>query len=322
MEEREMNLYDFCGACVRWIGRGLKACWNAFAAMLRLTFRQWWVVLIVIVLALVVANYYARRANRIYKVEAIVWLNGPSLEQTEQAFMNLSHALPSVLSEKQTLTTQLGLTEHQLRGVHKLQTFHVIDCLNDSVADYVDYRNKASRTDTVNVHMPNRLCVSFRTTNLSAVDTVGEAIIAFLNRQPQMQVAFEKKRALLEREAQFAQSHIEKLDSLTTAFYFEQGIGQQIQANRWESGFVAGKREIKFFTPVVYSEFANLEKINQLLGFCTAPVVVEDNFKINPNAVNGRIKMNIIGLIVGWLLGCLIAALIEQRKALISWLKQ
>ena len=146
--------------------------------------------------------------------------------------------------------------------------------------------------------------------------------INYLNALSQMQAAYEKKRALLEREVQFAQTHIEKLDSLTTAFYFEQGIGPQFQANRWESGFVAGRREIKFFTSVIYNEFMHLDRLNTELTFCTAPVVVEDNFKINPNAVNGRIKMNIIGLLAGWLLGCLIAAFIEQRKALISWLKK
>lgn len=318
----EMNLYDVCRESVRAIGRGIKACGKGLASMLRLTYRQWWVVLIVVVLALVAANYWARRSNRIHKVEAIVWLNGPSVEQTEQAFKNLANAMPSSLTKKQTLTTQLGLTKQQLRGVHDLRSYHVIDCKHDSVADFVDYRHKVARTDTLNVHMPNRLCLTFRTNNLAAVDTVGEAIINYLNTLPQMQAAYEKKRALVEREVQFAQTHIEKLDSLTTAFYFEQGIGPQFQANRWESGFVAGRREIKFFTAVIYNEFCHLDKLNTELTFCTAPVVVEDNFKINPNAVNGRIKMNIIGLLAGWILGCLIAAFIEQRKALISWLKK
>ena len=320
--ENDMNLFDFCRACFRAIGRGIKACWNALTAMIRLTYRQWWIVLVVIVAALAVANFYARKTNRIYKVEAIVWLNGPTVEQTEQAFANLTHALPSDLSTTKSLPAQLGLTCDQLRGVHGLQTFHVIDCMHDSIADFVDYKHKVSRTDTVNVHMPNRLCIAFRTTNPVAADTIGDAIINYLNSLPQMQAAFERKRALLEHEVQFAEAHLARLDSLTTAFYFEQGVGQQFQANRWESGFVAGKREIKFFNGVIYSEFANLDKLNTLLTFCTAPVVVEENFKINPNAVNGRIKMNIIGLIAGWLLGCLIAALVEQRKNLISWLKR
>lgn len=320
--ENSMNLYDVCRECFRAIGRGIKACGNGLAAMLRLTYRQWWVVLVVVVAALVAANFYARRSNRIYKVEALVWLNGPTVEQTEQAFKYLANALPQGVSKKQTLTAQLGLTQKQLRGVSELRSFHVIDCLHDSVADYVDYHGKVSRTDTLNVHMPNRLCLTFRTTNPAAVDTVGEAIINYLNNLPQMQAAFEKKRALLERHVQFSKDHIEKLDSLTTAFYFEQGVGPQFQANRWESGFIAGRREIKFFTGVISGEFEGLDKLNTLLTFCTAPVVVEDNFKINPNAVNGRIKMNIIGLLAGWLLGCLIAALVGQRKALISWLKK
>lgn len=322
MQERETNLFDVIRACFRGIGRGIKACAEGLALLIRLTYRQWWIVLIVLLLALVLANFYARKSNRIYKVEAIVWLNGPTVEQTEQLYKNLALALPSDMSQTQTLTSQLELTEHQLRGVRNFKSFHVIDCMHDSVADFVDYRHKQSRTDTLNVHMPNRLCLSFCTTNPSAVDTIGNAIIAYLNNSPKMQEPFALKRALLEREVAFAKSHIEKLDSLTTAFYFEQGTGPQVQANRWESGFVAGKREIKFFTNVIYSEFKRLDKLNHLLSFCSAPVVLEDNFKINPNALNGRIKMNIIGLIAGWLLGCLIAAIIEQRKAIAAWLKK
>ena len=317
-----MNLYDVCRECIRAIGRGIKACGDVLAAVLRLSYRWWWLMLVTVLLGLVAANYWARRSNRIYKVEAVVWLNGPTIEQTEQVFSGLANAMPDYLTKTQTLSAQLGLTQKQLRGVHQLETFHVIDCKHDSVADFVDHRRKVSRTDTLNVHMANRLCISFRTTNLTAVDTVGEAIIAFLNGNPQMQAAYERKRALLEREAQFTRSHIEKLDSLTTAFYFEQGVNQQVQAVRWESGLVVGKREIKFFNHVIYDEFKRLDKLNTLLTFCTAPVVVEDQFKINPNAVNGRIKMSVIGLFAGWLLGCLIAAFIEQRKSLISWLKK
>ena len=320
--ENDMNLYDVCREFFRAIGRGIQACGNILAAMLRISFRQWWIVLVVVLAALIAANYYARRSNRIHRVEAVVWLNGPTIEQAEQAFKNLENALPNGLSRTQTLSAQLGLTKSQLRGVHNLRSYHVIDCKHDSVADFVDFRHKVSRTDTLNVHMPNRLCLTFYTNNLAAVDTVGEAIVNYLNTLPQMRDAFLKKRALIERKVQFAQDHIEKLDSLTTAFYFEQGVGPQFQANRWESGFVAGKREIKFFTNVIYSEFAQLDRLNTELTFCTAPVVVEDGFKINPNAVNGRIKMNIIGLIAGWIIGCLAAALVEQRKRLISWLKR
>ena len=317
-----MNLYDVLREFFCAIGLGIKACVNFVGSLLRLTYRQWWVVLCVILLALVAANFYARRENRIYKVEALVWLNGPTVEQTEQVFKGLSYAMPAGLSETQNLSAQLGLNGRQLRGVTKLETFPVIDCKHDSVADFVDYRHKVSRTDTLNVHMPNRLCISFRTKNPAAADTVGNAIIAFLNSNEKMQVAFEKKRALLDREAAFARGHIEKLDSLTTAFYFEQGVGPQMQANRWESGFVAGKREIKFFTGVIYGEFKTLDRINTQQTFCTAPVVTEDGFKINPNAINGRIKMSCYGLLFGWLLGCLIAALIEQRKTIASWLKK
>ena len=322
MPEREMNFYDLCKLCAQAIGRGIKACWNGFAAFLRLSYRLWWVVLTVVVLALVAANYFARQTNRIYKVEAIAWLNGPTIEQAEQVYRQLSFALSPTVSKQQNLPALLGLSSEELYGVRRLESFHVIDCLHDSIADFVDYSRKASRTDTINVHMPDRLCLSFRTNRPENAELVGNAIVAFMNKDVAMQAAFESRKKVLTRQVQFAQSHIEKLDSLTSAFYFEQGTGAQVQGNIWSSGFIVGRREIELFSEDIYAEFDRYNHFSHELAFCTAPVVLESPFTINPAAVNSRIKMNILGLILGWLLGALIAAIIEQRKALISWLQR
>lgn len=320
--DKQMNLFDFCLLGIRALGRCLKALWNLFAAALRITYRKWWIVLIVVLVALAAANYYARTSNRMYKVDALVWLNGPSVEQAEQVFGNLEKALPQGVSGTQNIAALLNISSEEASHLDRFKSFHVIDCLADSVADYVDFKGKASRTDTVNIHMPNRLCLSFRTTDPQNAANIGNAIVGYMNNIPQMQRAFEAKRQVLDRELQFVKSHIEKLDSLTTSFYFEQGFGPQAQAKFWETGMVIGRREIKLFTDDIYAEFHHYMNLNHELAFCTAPVVLEDTFTINPIAVNGRIKMNCLGLLLGWILGCLIAALIEQRKAISSWLRK
>ena len=321
-QEREMNFFDFCKACADWFVRVCRACWELFAKMIRLSYRQWWIVLIVIMAALVVANYMARRTNRRYKVEAVVVLNGPTVELTNQVFRNFTMAAAPQISARQNLPALLQLSPDEVKGLSHFKTFPVIDCLRDSVADYVDYKLKSSPLDTVNMRMANRLCLQFQTKHPQEGERIGEAMIAYLNAQPQMQTAFEHKRAILERKVEFAKNQIEKLDSLTTAFYFKQGTGEQVQAGLWERGFVVGRREIKLFTDAIYLEFRRYMTADYELGLCTAPVVVEDRFIVYPAPVNGRIKLNVIALLIGWLLGCVIAALIEQRKTIVSWLKK
>ena len=321
-QEREMNFFDLCKACANGIGRACRAFWNLLVKMIRLSYRQWWIVLIFVVAALVAANFYARRDNRRYKVEAVVILNGPTVEMTEQVFRNFSLAAAPYISARQNLPALLQLSPEELKGISRFKSFPVIDCLHDSVADYVDYKLKSSPLDTLSVRMPNRLCLQFQTKHPLEGERIGEAMIAYLNAQPQMQKAFERKRAIQERKVEFARNQIEKLDSLTSAFYFKQGTGQQAQAALWEKGFVLGRREIKLFTPTIYEEIERYTKADYELAFCTAPVVVENSFIVYPKPVNGRIKTNVIGLLIGWILGCIVAALIEQRKAIASWLKK
>ena len=64
MEQREMNLFDLCHAIARGIGKGIKWLVWRLGDMLRLSFRQWWIVLIVVALCLAAALYYSREGKR------------------------------------------------------------------------------------------------------------------------------------------------------------------------------------------------------------------------------------------------------------------
>jgi len=321
-EEREMNFFDLCRVCFDGICRGVMACIRFIGALIRLTYRQWWVVLIVLAAVLTCINIYTRKDNRIYKVDAVAILNGPTVELAQEKIKRLSLSVSPKINADQNMVELLGLPYDDVKHISHLQTFRVIDCLHDSVADYIDYDRKSSPLDTVCVQMPNRLCIQYRTKTPQNTEIIEQAILNYLNSDPAMQAAFNTKSTVLNREVEFAKNQIEKLDSLTTAFYFEQGTGLQAQGARAKEGIVLGRREIKLFPGEVHGEFKRYQHLAYLQTFCTAPVVLEDHFTIHPAAVNGRQKMNIIGLLIGWLLGCVIAALVENRKAIISWLKQ
>ncbi len=321
-EEREMNFFDLCRVCFNGIGRGITACIQFAGTLIRLTYRQWWVVLIVLVLVLTCVNIYTRKDNRIYKIDAVAILNGPTTELTQEKIKRLSFPVHPKINAQQNLVELLGLPWEEVKHISHLQTFRVIDCLHDSVADYIDYDRKSSPLDTVCVQMPNRLCIQYRTTTPQNAALIEKALLNYLNSDEAMQAAFQTKKLILDREVEFAKNQVEKLDSLTSAFYFEQGTGMQAQGARSKEGIVLGRREIKLFPGEIHGEFRRYQKLAYLQAFCTAPVVLEDHFAVHPAPVNGRIKWNVIGLVIGWLLGCLIAALVENRKAILSWLKK
>ena len=114
---------------------------------------------------------------------------------------------------------------------------------------------------------------------------------------------------------------MEKLDSLTSAFYFSNDSQIQLQQEK-HTGLILGRREIKLFLKDIQEEIEELNRIDRRLAYASAPVVLQTAFTVNPNAINGPIKCSFLALIIGWILALAIAAMVEQRKAIITWLKQ
>ena len=129
-EEREMNFFDLCRVCFNGIGRGIMACISFLGALIRLTYRQWWVVLIVLAVVLTCVNIYTRKENRMYKVDAVAILNGPTVELTQEKIKRLSFPVNPRINADQNLVELLGLPWEDVEHISHLQTFHVIDCLH------------------------------------------------------------------------------------------------------------------------------------------------------------------------------------------------
>lgn len=319
MEQREMNLFDLCHAIARGIGKGIKWLVWRLGDMLRLSFRQWWIVLIVVALCLAAALYYSREGNRSYKVDVVANLNGITNNMVRAEFERLNKAF--YLTEQQNLASMLNIDGELANDTYRFETFDVIDLLADTTIDMVDYDRSAPMMDTLYVHVPNMVAMRFRTKQPNRVPELENAILNYLNTRPYFQSLYETYYKGLEREARFHRDQIEKLDSLTSVFYFSQNNREQMQMKVWESGMVLGRREIDLFLEDVYLEMRESEYVNARLTVATAPVVLQSHFVINPLAVNGPWKMSAIAIVVGWLLGLMVAGLVENRKRILAWLQ-
>ena len=149
-----MNFFDLCVAIGRAIGRACAACWRVVERMVRLTYRYWYIVVTLVVLAVAAAIYNSRNENLTYKMNAVAMLNGPSIQQFEQAY--------APLLSTRMLPEEAAITPY-IKGhvVTHFATFRVIDCLNDGIPDYIDFKQKSQPLDTVKVQMQDRLCLQF-----------------------------------------------------------------------------------------------------------------------------------------------------------------
>ena len=313
--EHEMNFFDLCAACGRGIGRCCVAVWRVIERMIRLTYRYWWLVLTLVILALAAALYYTRLENRTYKVNAVALLNGPSIQQFEQAYTPMRSGL--MMPPDAPITPYVG------RVARRFDSFRVIDCLNDETADFIDFKRKIHPTDTTNVPMQDRLCLQFRlkVRDLHLLPEIEHALITTLNADMAMQQAYIAYLRNLRAEVAFNHAQAQKLDSLTSCYYFYPASNAQPMSYGGNGVNFYGDREIDLFLDDIYQQQAHLQRWDYRLQLATAPVTLENHFAVDPKPVHRRLNILFLFFLVAWIGGCLIAELIDKRKALSAWLK-
>lgn len=312
-----MNFLDLCVACGRAIGRACKALGRLLAHMLRLTYRYWWIVLTLVVLAVAAAWYYTRQANLTYRVNAVAMINGASLQQFEQAYMPLQSG--KMIPEDAAIQPFV-----MNRTAYRFETYHIIDCLDDGIADLIDFKHRTSASDTVNVVMQDRLCLQFRIKerNLKFLPQIERAIVDFLNANTALQSSYETYLKNMNEQVNFNHTQALKLDSLTTEYYFHNHPGNQPLGTVREGFVFMGDWRVHLFLEDIYDHQERMHKDDYRIQLATAPVVLENHFAADPKPVNGRFKCLILFFLFGWIFGCCLAELIDQRKAICAWLKK
>lgn len=314
--EKEMNFFDLCVACFRAIGRGCAAFGRLIAHMLRLTYRYWWLVIPVVVLAIAAALYSTRQENQTYKVNAIALLNGPTIQQFEQAY--------APLRSGKTLSGETAIAPYVVnRQVKLFNTYRVIDCLHDETADYIDFKGRSHATDTTKVQMQDRLCIQFRikARDFIYLPAIEQAVLEYLNADEVLQQSYPTYLANLKEEAAFNHRQAQKLDSLTSCYYYQSATTTMPGVYSGNGVAFYGERKIRLFLDDIYRQHAHLQRVDQRLQLATAPVTLENHFALDPKPVNGRMKTTVLFLLLGWCAACAIAEIIDKRKAFSAWLK-
>lgn len=317
----ETNLWDLVSSFFSWIGKLIRSLFIFLGACVRLTYRKWWIVLIMVALVMAAALYYSRPLNRIYKVNAVAVLNGPTVDMAREAWGQLENACHPGLCYEQSYQALLGLNNDITLNLRQFHSYQVVDLLRDSIPDFIDYSNSYANEDTMNAVMPDRVALSFRTKTPMAIRVIEDSLMSYLNHLPNFVAAYDLHKADIERQSKFYHDQIEKLDSLTTTFYFEEGFAHQVQFDRWETNMLIGKREVELFVDDIVDMIQKGKKADHELAMCTAPVVLVNHFTLCPRPTNGRIKCCLLALLIGWVLGLMLAYPFEKRKELLEWLK-
>ena len=308
--DNEMNLFDLCLLAWRGCKRAVKALWRTFMSAMRLTIRKWWISLPVLAIFIAGALIYTRKDNLTYKVYAVAKLNGPTLNLFNEVF----RPLQSGVFFNGTPEVAQHIYDHTARH---FETFPVIDCLRDNIIDYVDFDRKVKPTDTVNWQMRDHICIQFRIKycDLGQVLTIEKQLLSYLNGNEAMQHAYRAALPVMERKVQFCHTQIEKLDSLTSSFYFKNNeLSLQESSNNTIVTGEQSNRSMELFLPAIYAHIDYTQKVDVQRAAYTAPVALESHFAVNPDPVNSRAKMLVLFILAGWIVSLAIAWGVERMK--------
>ena len=312
-----MNFWDLCVACGRAIGRGCVALWNILSRMIRLTYRYWYIVVTLVVLAIALAIYHTRPKNIKYRVNAIAMVNGASMQQFEKAF--------APLQSGQLLPPDAKIAPYmRWKQAGCFDVFRVVDVHHDGVADYIDFKRKSSPKDTTEVQMQDRVCIQFQTSALFVpmIPEIEEAILELLNGNEALQQAHELYLENLREEVAFNHRQAVKLDSLTSAYYYNAGSPAAMMNKDGNGVNFYGDRRIRLFLGEIYKQQLHTRNGDLRLQLASAPVVLENHFVVDPAPVMTRTKCVFLFFLLSWIVGCLIAELIDRRKEIAEWLKK
>ena len=308
--DNELNLFDLFLLAWRGCKRAVKALWRTFMCAMHLTIRKWWISLPVLAIFIAGALIFTRKDNLTYKVYAVAKLNGPTLNLFNEVFRPLQSGV--FFNEPPEVAQYIY--NHTAR---RFETFPVIDCLRDNIIDYVDFDRDVKPTDTVNWQMRDHICIQFRAKyrDLGQVPTIERELLSYFNGNESMQHAYRAALPVMERKVQFCHTQIEKLDSLTSSFYFNnKELSLQESSNNTIITGEQSARSMELFLPAIYEHIDYTQKVDVQRSTYTAPIALESHFAVNPDPVNSRAKMLVIFILAGWIVSLAIAWGVEKRE--------
>lgn len=314
-EEKEVNLIDLISIFFGWIR---KTSWNlvkGIGQVLRMAFRHKVMISILIVASVVVALYMARPSARVYSAEGTALLHGNDAQTVREVFRQLENSVSK--DDLISLSTKLGLEDSVTKNIIKLNSYYLIDYMRDSVADKVDYNNSHSLTDTMNVRMRDRLYIRMLTKNIAQVPAVEKAILDFVNNNSLLKARYESKIDEFKKKIVIAETELDRLDSLARITYFKE---DNLQLNLGNNQvLLSEQRKQLFFGDLLGAQRIISESEFELVKM-SAPVVIPSSLIVTPKALNSRLKYGVFGIIIGFVLGLLLAGLLESREKIVGFL--
>ena len=320
--QSNLTLWDLIKTFCRWVGKCCVAFLDVLLKQIKISFRKWYIVLPVVALGIAVSLYYSRVENRKYKAEGMAVIHGPMAAEVKEALRPIEQAMPANIESDLSLATVLNCAPECTKGIRKVQTYYIIDYLDNVTPDMVDKKGKHQLDDTLNVVSNNFLQFEVYTKDLASLEDFEQALVDYVNNNPIMKSKYDVHHALLENELEICKNQLGYLDSLTKVMYYNysNGIQLDVSASKRTGDLKLGRPGIDPIHDQILELLQHTKLVEAELSTCTQPLMFISHITPMPKAINNRIKCLITGFILSWILGLCIAWLVEDRAEVRQWL--
>lgn len=318
MEEnnsKEINLLQLITLFFDWLKKIGLGILNLIGYILQLTFRHRITLIIIIGICVAVGQYMTRKSTRIYKAEAMAMIYGSDAQTVKEVSRQLENSLSS--NNLISLATKLSLPDSVANNIDEISSFYVIDYMKDSVADIIDFKNKHSLSDTVNVRMRDRIYLRVKTKSIAQVPLVQAALLNYFNNSKVLKSEFESKKAGLIQKIKICDTEFTRIDSLAKVSYFKENDKQLSFDN---NKLLLGEQRKQLFSIELLRLLEIKSAAQYKLSEYNQPIDIPANFVVNPVPLNGRVKYGIYSILIGYALVLLISIFIENYKKIFNYL--
>jgi hypothetical protein len=253
----EIDLLELFRRMGRTVSKWLKAIGRGFLISLFFLLRNI-VPLIVSLLIGVGVSYIIKWSNKpLYKSEITLRSNAVSTSEMISYFNKLRLLL--IEENYDAVSTLMSIPRDKAVNLKDLKAFWMIDQNKDKIPDYIDYKNRSTAYDTINIRVEDMFAIKVSIADPSDLRLIRDGILTFVNKDEifklQNDFRLQKADELLER----LNYDIKQLDSLQKIKYYEETKNLRPK----EGGQIVFLQEQK--TQLVYEDIYNLYSRKQIL---------------------------------------------------------
>ena len=313
----EIELVELFSRMGRAIARFFKAIATAILYIIAFMFKKWLWLGLSVAAGLLISFLMKSSADELFTSD-ITFRSNTISNADIISHINKLHTFCSE-NNMDELARAMNVDKDQVRHIVDIQAYWVIDMGSNGMPDFVDFRNRHSPSDTVNVRMQDRFVVRVQTTVPTELEDIREGLINFVESNSFF--ADQNELRLRQTASRIAriESDIARLDSLQQVKYFE----EPRKLSR-EGGQIVFLQEQT--TQLLHDDILNLytqrDRQENLLTIHNRLLTTLSDFTPPARPVNTTLyyAKNVVPLLFG--LTILVLLLYDNRKKLVTLIRK